>query len=953
MSRSGIDNGRMMKESSSAKLPQPPMRILLFLFYLNPWLAFALTPPRLTQVSPHPQVPSEIPIIRDIDGDALPDILYTTKVFSNPGSGTVIRNLGGRTFSAPQFSLYDESTGPINDSKVTLVKIDGPGDYHLFFNQETPSLFQYRNVPVVVGLDQPGSFGNRIPLIDQTTKPWVAVDLDNDHRTEFLQTIHSGNGQTEIRIWDRMPNGNYQSQSVQMNESIEFDELIPIDIDGDGDLDLQIPQGSSPTAILLRTGLRQLSGAVFRPGGFPSGGERFCDLNGDSLPDLYAFEANTFYWRLNMGNSVFGNFGSKHFDSLAGPSFKLINVEAKTNSFAFLKITQGDESHIVLNDIRFGSWETVSESIISYDGLNQNDIEIEIENGTALADFDNDTFPDLLVRVTQWSPGFGLEQVSRLAIAWGSSVGFSPAVFINPAPLSSRIALIQDFDRDLDADLILGPDIDGYFWFFPNAGRGTFPNPIRLNSISPPSSAPSGTRVTSMVTGDLNGDSILDLLVTYHYRGPLIQYQTDGIGFGLGNGSFTTPVLNPGAFDNILASFGGIDRLIDWDRDGDIDAMSGGTWRENLGGTISQETRVITEGGLTTDALGNLTSILGIMIGDLDGDGSPDMVALNQRIIPPPAGSPLYSLPTSVMNIIYNDGSGGISTISEASASTIITDPLGNVRASRGALADLNLDGNLDIVIDEFVGTDVLGNPTTGIYWLRNPGGGSRNPASWLRLPLGSNIIPSGSRLDFDGDRRLEWVSPTGYIRPTPSGPALSPLYNFTRGVDFSRNPIVYPADFDGDGDADFLISDSKYNFDLIRNPLVDERSAITRYLVAASVQPNRAGPHLDADGDGRDNQTELIFGTNPLLADRAPVNPLAMSLGESLTFQVPTCAAALNLEYEVEASTNLVHWTKFQVSPAVTLQTNAGWNSLSSAVDRSGPCGYFRVKAWHRLDQP
>lgn len=934
------------------------IRTFLFLLCLTPSLAFAQTAPRLTQVTPHPHLPEDKPIIQDLDGDALADIIFLSPRNGNspvPGNGIVIRNLGMRSFGSPKFSIYQETISRDKDSNLSLIKINGPSDYRLFFNYLKdggivwPGQVDAVSTPMTVGFDKPGTFGVRFPLYTQATSPWFPANLDNDDCTEFLQNDYAQGGPNEFRIWERQPNGSYLPQVVQLNDSFSVYESTLIDLDGDGDLDIL---DRNQTAAVERIGNRTFAPTVYSISSI-SQDALFDDLNGDSLPDAYTFANGILEWKINLGNFTFGSTQQRYLEKPSSYGTNLFYIEKQPSAPSVLSLTSTENYNMCVYKVRFGTWEAVSESIIVFNNSYQLRLVIDNPKGVAFHDFDNDTFPDLLIHGTQSTSTPVYSSVNRLAIAWGSSVGFGSAEFINPAPISSRITLVNDFDRDLDTDLILGPDLDGYIWFLPNEGNCTFPNQVRLTEISPPISAPSGTVISGIVAGDLNGDSIQDLVVSYQ-----IQYfswiqSADGIAYGRGDGSFFPPVLNSGAFGTVVSSSVGIDKLIDWDRDGDLDVIGGASWRENVGGTISQEARPIAESAISYDALGNPFANTKNLVGDLDGNGAPDMLMLVKTILSPFTPNSPISFPTSTIGISYNDGAGSITAIAEANASTFITDALGNTETPSAALADLNMDGNLDIVLEEYNGIDALGNPLSTVKWWRNPGGGSRNPATWLKFPLGSKVIPSGPMLDFDGDGRLEWVDSSGYIRPTSIGPAISPVYILTRGVNFSSATTSHAADFDGDGDADFLISDSKYNFYLIHNPLVEERSAITRYLVAASVQPNRAGPHLDADGDGRDNQTELIFGTNPLLADRAPVNPLAMSLGESLTFQVPTYAAALNLEYEVEASTNLVHWTKFQVSPAVTLQTNAGWNSLSSAVDRSGPCGYFRVKAWHRLDQP
>lgn len=70
-------------------------------------------------------------------------------------------------------------------------------------------------------------------------------------------------------------------------------------------------------------------------------------------------------------------------------------------------------------------------------------------------------------------------------------------------------------------------------------------------------------------------------------------------------------------------------------------------------------------------------------------------------------------------------------------------------------------------------------------------------------------------------------------------------------------------------------------------------------------------GPADDPDGDGRDNRTEMLFGSEPLRADVGPVTvPRVTVTGGvpslTLTFRRPVGAWG---DYRVEASTDLATW--------------------------------------------
>lgn len=498
-------------------------------------------------------------------------------------------------------------------------------------------------------------------------------------------------------------------------------------------------------------------------------------------------------------------------------------------------------------------------------------------------------------------------------------------------------------------DLILGPDWDDYYWFFPNSGKGTFPNPVRLDSVKVPAEAPEGTLVNSIKARDLNGDSIMDLEVSFVSQLQEGNNYTSGTAIGRGDGTFLPTVMSGGDADDRRLLPAGTDELFDWDGDGDLDAVGNGFLIENQGGLFSPVVHQLVEPVVQSDPFGNFYGILNTRFGDLDGDGFPDIIALPYRVIPPPLGSAPNVKPIYTMALLFNDGHGGIASVTETELRTARLDALGNLNAGPYVLADLNADGRLDLVFEEFAADGF--SPNTR-QWLETPGVGARNLANWTRHPLDSDTLPLAPMHDFDGDGQLEWVTPKGYLRSTSAGPVASPVYQLSGGVDFSPSERTYPADFDGDGDVDFLIRDAAYNLALVRNPAVDERSTITHFLVAKNVQPNRAGPDDDADGDGRANATELLFGTNPLVKDFAPANPLDVQFGSALTFRLPHLAADLRLDYQVETSSNLSDWSRMDSAQATRIRSDEGWDYFSRPVGQTAPSAYFRIRASHQLHQ-
>lgn len=912
--------------------------------------------PRFSQVVPGIGYDTDW-TIHDVDGDGLPDLTGLPESGYASRMGSVLRNLGNRSFAPPVISHMVESRMENIDSDNFLIQLDDSPELEIFFCQVNNQT--YRSVPVMVKFGKPGQYGQRIPLAPESDEFWDPIDLDADGRTEFLASS-SGESITHLTLWERGQDGNYVSQQLPFDGEIEsFSYASVSDLDKDGDLDLVLSKYDD-IRIIERTGFRTFASVTEPLDSDRLSHPGLTDLDGDGLPDMHSTSSSYFYWRTNLGGFSFGNLKTLQSIRPELEDWDLLKIEATEGNPAIIHLSKTEDSIVHLKSIRFGTWEVISDLTLSGASLN-----LEDESGLSLVelkDLDKDGYLDLFFVGSAKPSTKALPYNSnflRLGVAWGTSVGFEPPAFIDPVPLTHERTLVDDFNGDSSKDLIVGPDAMGRFVFLPNTGDGTFGPPEILGAIAPPAGSPSGTYISAIHAADFNDDSIPDLAVDY--AAPVLDYYhnyytASGIALGNGDGTFAPPTLPAGSFDTITDGALNITQLIDWDRDGDLDAISGRMLRQNLGGYFSPEVLPLIEGGFATNIYGNPITINDTVAGDVDGDGFPDIIALAYEITTLPLTGGMLAVPdlASKIAIGYNDGHGGISSIVTAPIDLMGSDIYGNPAVGELQLADVNSDGRLDLCASELTTYDVFGNPVPSLRWRRNPGGGSRNPTDWLRLPLGT--MPRGPMRDFNGDGTLEWVDSTGYMRPTPQGPVLSATYNFQGKAYLGYDTKTFAEDFDGDGDADFLIGDGRTKMVLVKNPTVDERSAITRHLVKAGVKGSKAGPGADADGDGRSNEAELLFGTNPESPDSTSSNALAMSLayqqgGSTLAFRKPAYADDLNLQYEVEHSTNLKDWTPVNGALPTRLAKDASWEHLTLPLSCSGPCGFYRITGYHQID--
>jgi len=308
---------------------------------------------------------------------------------------------------------------------------------------------------------------------------------------------------------------------------------------------------------------------------------------------------------------------------------------------------------------------------------------------------------------------------------------FAPTVVTNVFSCGEGTIDTADLDHDGDLDIVLTeeetcPGVEARIFIFRNDGNQNF---FRMPDINLPGRLPHGLALAE-VTGDSNIDIITAL--------------SDGMGVFPGNGNLTfgAPIISTTApFKFKMADFNG-DGLLDVGMILQQDAFGTDTIATALGNGNGTFQAVRTQTG--SSVLENLRISNDLEPGDVNGDGTPDLI---------------------VFNYASND------------VSAFIVNPDGSLRPHQrygignapilGTLADLDGDGRIDVAA-------AIGLPPSGLHnaivRLRNVGGGPQpTPTPSPTVTPSATPSPTATATPTPNPTATPSSTPTATPRPTPS----------------------------------------------------------------------------------------------------------------------------------------------------------------------------------------
>ncbi|MEH6633551.1 MAG: VCBS repeat-containing protein [Halopseudomonas aestusnigri] len=268
--------------------------------------------------------------------------------------------------------------------------------------------------------------------------------------------------------------------------------------------------------------------------------------------------------------------------------------------------------------------------------------------------------------------------------------------------------------------------------------------------------------VTSLTTGDIDGDGDLDVILTSAFGDTVAWFENDGAGI------FGAEQTISNSQDGARSVFAG-----DMDGDGDLDVISASqidntiAWFENDGTGIFG----------TEQTISNLQDgAASVVVGDIDGDGDLDAISASED--------------DDTIAWFENDGTGTFGT-----EKTISNSQDG---ATSVVVGDINGDGDLDVI-------SASENDDT-IAWFENDGTGTFGTEQTI-----SNLQDSAASVvvgDMDGDGDLDVIS------ASENDDTIAWFENDGTGIFSAEQTIsnsqdgatsVFAGDIDGDGDLDVI----------------------------------------------------------------------------------------------------------------------------------------------------
>ena len=501
----------------------------------------------------------------DLDGD-----LDVVTLESTPtGSILLYENLGEGAL-ADEVEIQDTAVGLHAEMIPTDLDLDGDIDFLVTPTFAQTSLAWYE-------ADGTGGFLPVRSVTDDSrdVSSLRVADLDGDGVQDVLGVDEAG----AVVVLPNLGGGRLGPSRVIHDPDERVVEAVAVDLDGDGDFDLA---ALSEREIRWRVNDGRGNFSGYRPVvRMPRGLSQIeaTDVDGDGDTDFLVVRRGQVFWVRNDGSSGFGEplllwslFSSSDRVRLADRDRdgrdEIFYAAPSSRLYAFRQNLGGGA---------FGPIQVVSPRLTG-------------SPPTDVGDLDGDGIPDLV------ASGFRLVRVP------GGSDRFGERDLISPTLPGATLPTLFDLDRDGQTDIVVATRSEDRLDWLRGLGGGQYARPVTVLAPTTP--------LANLYVLDTDSDGQPELWA-HTEQGSLIHYELDVAAGHL------VPVASLSGAGNGARPV----QVIDLDVDGDVDLVAGGPnavlWASQVGPDQFEPFREVV----------SRANLQGFALGDIDGDGLPDVVA--------------------------------------------------------------------------------------------------------------------------------------------------------------------------------------------------------------------------------------------------------------------------------------------------------------------------------------
>ncbi len=851
-------------------------------------------------------------VVADIDGDGKPDIAV-----ANFLDNTVSVYINTSTSGSISFSNKVDITTGVGPYAIAAGDIDGDGKMDIVVANATAN-----TVSVLRNLSVKGSilFVQKVDFATGNAPHSVVVsDINGDGRPEILTANFTGNSFSLLQNTSvpGIINASSFAAHVDVSAGSGPQAIAVGDIDQNGLPDVIVANSKSNTVSVFRnTSSFSFAARVDLATGTAPQWVGMSDLDGDTRPDIISVNstANTL--------SVFRNTMAIGGTPTASFAAKVDITLANTPSYASIGDVDGDGEPDLL---------IVNTGNSTFSVLRNNPAPV-----TAAA----------VPVITSLSPNNGA--VGSTTTINGNNFNTSPTaniVYFGATKATVTSATATQLTVNVPAGATYQPvsvlnTSNSLTAYSPQPFNTTFTskNKITTGDFSPKVDFATSSAPIKVKVCDIDGDGKPDVIVVNSTSNTISVYRNISTSGSITAASFAAKVdftTNPSPLNIAIA---------DLDGDGKPDIVVSNA----IGNTISVFKNTAVSGSITTGSFAaKVDYTIGgnsykIAIGDIDGDGKPDIVL---------GGSTLSILLNTTAPGVINTGSFAKSDFSFSVTAL--------------ALADINNDGKIDILTG--------GNNTLTVI-TNNSTIGNLALAPGVNLSNTSQATPMDIAVaDIDGDGKPDIIASNsavyfyhnifagGAITTTSFEPAVSFPSSNTSGGPAGSSLVV--TDMDGDGKPDLVDVNSGLNIaSVFRNISTSATFPYSFFDAKVDLVSGTAPADVavgDIDGDGKPDlvvvdqtaNTFSVLKNNPVVS--TPSAPPVISSIAPLTGPVGTVVTINGSNFGATVAGNMVYFgaVKAVVNSAsatkltVTVPVGATYEYPSVINTANALTGYAPVK--------